>query len=189
MAIPKTPFTRFRLQTFPDLTTANASNKLFGYGDIICIIGDNTRFKMGMGLIASAKNPPVPTALTFANLPWVQAAVQLAGAYAAPITATLTAAQLLQRYIVTTSAAATALTLPTAALLAAALSAIQGSEIDFTIDNTGGANIVTIAVATGIVVGAGALTGNTTLTVAAGQVARFKIFFKSATAALLYRTL
>lgn len=189
MTVLKTPFTRLRVQTFPDLATANASTNVFGFGDIICILGDFTRFKLGMGVTSSAKFPAAPTGKTFAQLPWTNAAAAFAQAYAAPITATLTPAQLAQRYIITTSAAATTLTLPTALLLAAALAAVQGTELNFLVDNTGGANTVTIAVGVGIVVGAGALTGNTTLTIAAGQKANFNIFFKSATAALLYRTL
>lgn len=189
MAILKTPFTRFRLQTFPDLPTANASNKLFGYGDIICIIGDNTRFKVGMGTIYSVKQPPVTTGATFANLPWVYTQVGSAGSFAVPASATVLAANMIKRYFITTSAAATNFQLDTAANLAAQIGAVQGTELPFTIDNTGGANIVTVVVATGIVVGAGALTGNTTLTVPAGQKANFVIFFKSPTAALIYRTL
>lgn len=182
-------FNTFRLLVFQDLATANASNRTFGYGEVVQIAGDGTRVKYGYGDRNSAKNPAAPSAVKFSSLPWVNAAVSFATAYAAPITATLTAAQLAQRYIVTTSAAATTLTLPTAVLLAAQLAASQGTELSFTVDNTGGANTVTVAIGTGIAVGAGALTGNTTLTIAAGQIGRFTIFFKSATLALLYRTL
>jgi len=190
-----TPINTFRTVIFPDLATANASNRLIGWGEMAVILGDNTRVKFGSGYRNSAKNPAAPTAPTFANLPWSYtdgAAVKAPTAaftYSAPATATLTAAQLLKKYIVTSSAAATSLTLPTAAALNTAIGALAGTEVDFTVDNTNGANTVTIVVNTGIVVGAGALTGNTTLTIAAGQVGKFKIFFKSNAAALLYRTL
>jgi hypothetical protein len=62
-------------------------------------------------------------------------------------TATLTAAQVASGYITSTSAAAVTMTLPTGTLLGAALGAVQGSCFDLTIDNTAGANTVTVAVA------------------------------------------
>lgn len=181
--------TKFRVYVFDTLALANASSIVFGYGTIIMIKGDNTRFKLGGGNTISFDTPPVINAKTFANSPWFNTPAQLSQAFAAPATATLTAAQLAARYIVTTSAAATSLTLPTATLLAAQVGAIQGSVFEFTIDNSGGVNIVTVVVNTGIVAGTPALTGGATLTVPAGQFGVFKIIFKSATTALIYRTL
>jgi len=189
MSVKVTPINTFRLVLFPDLPTALASNRLIGYGEVAMVLGDNSRFKWGYGYRNSAKNPAAPTAPTFANLPYSNTTATSVGSFAAPATATLTAAQLAQKYIITTSAAATTLTLPTAVLLQAALGAVQGTKFSFTVDNTGGANTVTVAVGVGIVAGAGAITGNTTLTVPAGQFGEFAIIFKSATAALIYRTL
>src|ERR1051326_243113 len=63
-------------------------------------------------------------------------------------TATATAAQVATGYITSTSAAATTITLPTGTLLGAALNATAGTIHELYIDNTGGANTVTIAVAT-----------------------------------------
>jgi hypothetical protein len=73
---------------------------------------------------------------------------QITAANAINATATATAAQVVDGYITSTSAAATTITLPTGTLLGAALGATKGTVIDLYIDNTGGANTVTIAVAT-----------------------------------------
>ena len=110
-----------------------------------------------------------------------------------PATATATAAQIATGYILTTSAAATAITLPTGTLLGAAIGAVKGTVLDFYIDNTGGANIVTIAVAVnGILSTAAVDTAGSfgDLTVAAGVtgLARYTIMFTSATAYVFTRT-
>jgi hypothetical protein len=108
-------------------------------------------------------------------------------------TATATAAQVATGYITSTSAAATTITLPTGTLLGAALSATQGTVFDLFIDNTAGADVVTLAVATnGILSTAAADTAGSfgDLTVAAGAtgLARFTIMFSSATAYVFTRT-
>lgn len=103
-------------------------------------------------------------------------------------TASLTAAQILNGYITSTSAAAVTMTLPTATDLASDLGAVQGSVYEFTIDNSAGANTVTLAVNTGITVGTVALTGGGTLTVStANVVGAFRLTFTSATTAILRR--
>ena len=108
-------------------------------------------------------------------------------------TATATAAQVATGYITSTSAAATAITLPTGTLLGAALGATQGTVFDLYIDNTAGANTVTIAVAVnGILSTAAADTAGSfgDLTVASGVtgLARFTLMFSSATAYVFTRT-
>ena len=108
-------------------------------------------------------------------------------------TATATAAQVATGYITSTSAAATTITLPTGTLLGAAIGAAKGTVLDLYIDNTGGANTVTIAVATnGILSSAAADTPGSfgDLTVASGVtgLARFTIMFSSATAYVFTRT-
>lgn len=118
---------------------------------------------------------------------------QPAAANAINATATATAAQVAYGYITSTSAAATTITLPTGTLLGAALGATKGTVIDLYIDNTGGANTVTLAVATdGILSTAAADTAGSfgDLTVAAGAtgLARFTIMFSSATAYVFTRT-
>ena len=108
-------------------------------------------------------------------------------------TATATAAEVATGYITSTSAAATAITLPTGTLLGAALGAAKGTVFDLYIDNTGGASTVTIAVATnGILSSAAADTpgsfGDLTIAAGATGLARFTIMFSSATAYVFTRT-
>jgi hypothetical protein len=108
-------------------------------------------------------------------------------------TATATAAEVATGYITSTSAAATTITLPTGTLLGAALGATKGTVLELYVDNTGGANTVTIAVATnGILSSAAADTAGSfgDLTVASGVtgLARFTIMFSSATAYVFTRT-
>ena len=108
-------------------------------------------------------------------------------------TATATAAQVATGYITSTSALATTITLPTGTLLGAALGATRGTVMDLYVDNTAGADVVTIAVAVnGILSSAAADTAGSfgDLTVAAGVtgLARFTIMFSSATAYVFTRT-
>lgn len=108
-------------------------------------------------------------------------------------TATATAAEVATGYITSTSAAAVTITLPTGTLLGAALGASQGYVHELYIDNTAGANTVTIAVATnGILSTAAADTAGSfgDLTVASGVtgLARFTLMFSSATAYVFTRT-
>lgn len=108
-------------------------------------------------------------------------------------TATATAAQVATGYITSTSAAATTITLPTGTLLGAQLGATQGTVFELYVDNTAGANTVTIAVATN---GIKSDAANTTagsfgqLTIASGAtgIGRFTIMFSSATAYNFTRT-
>lgn len=108
-------------------------------------------------------------------------------------TATLTAAQVATGYITSTSAAAVTMTLPTGTLLGTQLGATQGTTFELYIDNTAGANTVTLAVA---VNGIKSDAANTTaasfgqLTVASGVTGqgRFTIMFSSATAYTFTRT-
>jgi hypothetical protein len=108
-------------------------------------------------------------------------------------TAVATAAQVATGYITSTSAAATAITLPTGTLLGAALGAVKGTVMDLYVDNTGGASTVTMVVATnGILSSAAADTpgsfGDLTIAAGATGLARFTIMFSSATAYVFTRT-
>ena len=107
-------------------------------------------------------------------------------------TATVTAAQLEGGYITSTSAAAVTLTLPTGTLLGAQLGATQGYTFVFGVDNTAGANTVTVAVATnGILSDAAATTAGSfgQLTIASGAtgIGWFRVSFSSATAYVFTR--
>lgn len=108
-------------------------------------------------------------------------------------TGTATAAQVATGYITSTSGAATTITLPTGTLLGAALGATQGTTFDLYIDNTAGANTVTIAVAVNGILSAGAAAVGASfglLTIPSGVTgqARFTLMFSSATAYTFTRT-
>jgi hypothetical protein len=108
-------------------------------------------------------------------------------------TATLTAAQVAAGYITSTSAAAVTMTLPTGTLLGAQLGAAQGTTFELYIDNTAGANTVTLAVAVNGILSAGAAAVAASfglLTVPSGVTgqARFTLMFSSATAYTITRT-
>jgi len=108
-------------------------------------------------------------------------------------TATATAAEVATGYITSTSAAATTITLPTGTLLGAAISATRGTTLDLYVDNTLGANTVTLAVATNGILSAAAAAGSCAgaglLTVPSGVtgIGCFRIVFASATAYVFSR--
>lgn len=109
-------------------------------------------------------------------------------------TATATASQVATGYITSTSAAATTITLPTGTLLGAQLGATQGLVHELYIDNTAGANTVTIAVAVNGIIsaaaaaGAGAAFGLLTVPSGVTGVGRFTLMFTSGTAYVFTRT-
>lgn len=108
-------------------------------------------------------------------------------------TGTATAAQVATGYITSTSGAATTITLPTGTLLGAQLGAKQGSIFRLYIDNTAGANTVTIAPGTNAIVSSAGVSSATTFglaTVTSGVtgVAEFTLMFSSATAYVYSRT-
>ncbi len=105
-------------------------------------------------------------------------------------TGTITAAMVAGGGISSTSAAGVTATLDTATLIANNIGATRGTSINFIVDNTAGANTVTVVVGTGIVAATPIITGGDTLTVAASAtqgIGLFKLVFSSATAAVLYR--
>ena len=108
-------------------------------------------------------------------------------------TATATAEQVATGYITSTSAAATTITLPTGTALGTAIGATRGTVLELYVDNTAGANIVTIAVNTNAILSSAAADTAGSfgdLTVAAGVtgIARYTIMFASATAYVFTRT-
>ena len=122
------------------------------------------------------------------NITTTTANVQKRTASAINSTATATAAQVLGGLITSTSAAATTITLPPVADLVTATGAAQGTTIEFVVDNSAGANTVTIAVGTGMT--ASGFPATNTLTLAQSATvgtAGFRITFISGTAATLTR--
>jgi hypothetical protein len=118
---------------------------------------------------------------------------QVTSANAVNATGTASVAQVISGYITSTSALATTITLPTGTLLGTALGATQGTMLELVVDNTAGADVVTIAVATnGILSSAAADTpgsfGDLTIAAGATGVGRFTIMFSSPTAYVFTRT-
>lgn len=103
-------------------------------------------------------------------------------------TATATAAQIAGGYIKSTSAAAVAITTPTATAIAALIGAAQGTSLVFMIDNSAGANTVTLTLDASIAVVTPAVTGGATLTVTtANAIGIFRLVFTSGTSAKIFR--
>jgi hypothetical protein len=131
------------------------------------------------------------SSVTFTGTTTVKAPIVTNTATPVNVTGAITAAQLAGGLITSTSAAAVTATLPTAELLGVALGAVQGTVFKFIVDNTAGANIVTMQVNTGIVaakqVGTTDAADDILLTVAVGAIAAFEVVFSSATAAKLFR--
>lgn len=102
-------------------------------------------------------------------------------------TATATALEVATGYITSTSASATTITLPTGTLLGAQLGAVQGTVFDLYIDNTAGANTVTMGVATNgiksaLAAAVAASAGLLTVPSGATGQACFRLMFSSPTA-------
>lgn len=102
-------------------------------------------------------------------------------------TATATAAQISTGYITSTSAAAVAITFPTAASLFSQVGAAVGGSFELYVDNSAGANTITMTPSATITAATAVVTGGDTLTIASGATGIFKIYFPSATTAKVYR--
>lgn len=105
-------------------------------------------------------------------------------------TGTATVVQMLGGVITSTSAAATSITTPTAtAILAAIQGGAVGTAFNLVVDNSQGANTITIVLDGSITAPVGAITGGNTLTVTTThKVGIFKIYFTSPTTAVIFRT-
>jgi len=103
-------------------------------------------------------------------------------------TATATPAQILSGHITSTSAAAVSITTPTATAIGALIGAVRGTSFDFMIDNSAGANTVTLVLDGSITVNTPAITGGAALTVStANSIGTFRLIFTSPTAAKIFR--
>lgn len=169
---------------------ANRSRLLEKYTQVVREDGLNTNKNVNIGINGVTANLWVSGALTSGV-----AAPSFHGTTAAiNSTGTATVAQVATGYITSTSAAATTITLPTGTLLGAALGATKGTVFDLFVDNTAGANTVTMAVATNGILsaaaaaGAGANFGLVTVPSGVTGVARFTLMFSSATAYVFSRT-
>lgn len=153
------------------------------------------------GAVSAASLTAYPGGLTVGGAATFQNAVSFTGpppttvrvASAINATATATAAQVATGYITSTSAAAVSITLPTGTLLGAALGAVAGTMFNLIVDNTAGANPVTIVVAVNGVKSDAATTTAASfgqMTVASGVTGMgiFTLMFSSATAYAFTRT-
>ena len=103
-------------------------------------------------------------------------------------TATATAEQILHGVIKSTSALATSITTPSVANIIASLGITPATYYDFVIDNSAGSNTVTLVLDASITAPVGAVTGGNTLTVTTtNKIGVFRLYFVSATAAVIYR--
>lgn len=143
--------------------------------------------------VSGSSNNPVIYAQTVTTNGFTNLGASNRNTVAVNATATLTAIQVQTGYITCTSAAAETLTLPTGTLLGTLLGAKAGTTLELYIDNTAGANTVTIAVAVNGVLNALATAVSASfglLTVPSGVTgqARFTLVFSSATAYTFART-
>lgn len=103
------------------------------------------------------------------------------------VTATATAAQIATGLVTSTSAAAVAITFPTAAALLTAIGGSTGTSFTLHVDNSAGANTVTMTPSATITAATAVITGGATLTVAAGAVGIFRLYWQSGTVCKVYR--
>lgn len=173
MSFELTPSPNVYKGTKADLAASSRNYKAY---DILQISDDPGQFYFG------GQPDQTPKDL----LPF-QTAVKKHTGLAVNVTATLTAAQSRSGLLTSTSAAAVTITTLTAALWLAALKAAAGTWFDFAIDNSAGANTVTLVGGTGVTAATAVITGGATLTTAAGAVGMFRLYFSSATVAKIYR--
>lgn len=104
-------------------------------------------------------------------------------------TGTATAAMILRGVITSTSAGAHNITMPTATTLAALIpSCGRGTYVDFIVDNSAGANTITVIADGSMPVITPVITGGATLTVStANAVGGFRLYFTSGTTGKLLR--
>jgi hypothetical protein len=107
--------------------------------------------------------------------------------------ATATAAQVADGYITSTSASATAIQMPTGTALGSFIGASQGTSFDLYVDNTAGAQTVTMSVNTNAILSSAAADtagsfGDLTIAAGATGLARYTIMFSSPTAYVFTRT-
>lgn len=165
-------------------TTTKLPVVLSGTGATLAVGGASTF--TGLATFTTA---PVLPALASQNTP----VVNHASSAAINTTGTATAAQVATGYITSTSAAAVSITMPTGTLLGTALGAVQGTVFDLFIDNTAGANVVTIVAGVNAILSdAGTTTaasfGDVTVGSGVTGLARFTLMFSSATAYVFTRT-
>jgi hypothetical protein len=171
--------------------TTGANNTGIGYGADVATGALTNATAIGNGAIVAADNTiqlgntSVTNVKTKGNLININPAV-----VAINTTATATAADIITGYIASTTAAAVNITLPTATDISTALgsSVGQGTSFEFSVENTGGSNSVTLVAGTGITVHAPIISGTDNLIITpTNAIGRFRLVFTSTTSAKLFR--
>lgn len=151
-----------------------------------------TLSNLGLRVAGATYSLTTSSAVTFTGTTKVKAPIDTHTTAAVNSTATLTAAQVAGGYITSTSASPTTMTMPTGTLLGTQLGAAQGTVMDLFIDNTAGANTVTLAVGTNAILSAAAVANSASqglLTVPSGVTGQacFRLMFSSASAYTITR--
>jgi hypothetical protein len=180
--------------SLPSLTNTGDENTGM-YFPAADTIGFTTGGTVRLKISSSGLAVDTITELTsLANITFSKATILKHGTAAINATATATGAQVKTGYITSTSAAATTITFPTGTDLGTALSAAAGTVFDCYVDNTAGANTVTIAGNTNNVASAwqtqlDGVPGIDPLTLPSGAsgIACYRFVFSSATACTFCR--
>ena len=173
------------------LNTTGTENTAIGYGAGVASGALTNATAIGNGAIVAADNTiqlgntSVTNVKTKGNLININPAV-----VAINTTATATAADIITGYIASTTAAAVNITLPTATDISTALgsSVGRGTSFEFSVENTGGSNSVTLVAGTGITVHAPIISGTDNLIITpTNAIGRFRLVFTSTTSAKIFR--
>jgi len=135
------------------MAITNKNRLLEKYSQVVRMDGLNTNKNVNVGIAAGGSTATLSVGAGGISTtgPLVSgASTQNHTSVAINATATATVVQVASGYITSTSAAAVALTLPTATALATQLGATAGSVFDLYIDNTAGANTVTVTAGSGM---------------------------------------
>lgn len=166
---------------------ADGNNGIYGVSDTdlgVAVEGAHVASFNTSGILANS----ISEMTTGAGVKVNQSLINKHTAFPVNISATVSGANFVNGYFTSTSAAGVTLTLDTAANIATAIGAVGGTMMDFYVDNTAGANTVTVAVGSGITAATPVVTGGGTLTVSvANAIGVFRLVFSSATVAKLFR--
>jgi hypothetical protein len=170
--------------------SANASITLVPGAEKTFVAMDSTNWETSEDVVQSSSvtTNSISEATTDGGITLSQATIEKHTTFAVNTTATVLAANFKKGYFTSTSAAAVSLTTDTATAIGTAIGAVQGTVFDFYVDNSAGANTVTVILGAGIVIATPVVTGGNTLTVStANGIGVFRLVFSSATAARAYR--
>ncbi len=166
---------------------ADANNGFYGVSDTVigvAVEGAQVATWDATGLNVNS----IAERTTDSGITLAQATIEKHTTFAVNTTATVLAANFKKGYFTSTSAAAVTLTTDTATAIGTAIGAVQGTVFDFYVDNTAGANTVTVVLGSGFTIATPVITGGGTLTVStANGIGVFRAVFNSATAARVFR--